>query len=292
LKYKKMQALLRSILSTIIVISVASCSATPSTIESPPNNSRYSIEQDRAPSGAIDVSALPEVFPEPVNRTLAGNRSPYVVLGKTYVILPTEEGYSERGVASWYGEKFHGHKTSNGEIFSMYEVSAAHKSLPIPSFLRVTNLDNNRSIVVRVNDRGPFHGERIIDLSYAAAVKLGYADRGTARVQLDAITVKGSSRDKMTLEDQISNPETLGNSKQVEQFLQVGAFSDINTAQAVSNKLKGMTDRPIFIRSITNSTNDVFHRVRIGPINDPIEIQQLTERLVAAKFGRPYTISR
>jgi rare lipoprotein A len=292
LKYKKMQALLRSILSTIIVISVASCSATPSTIESPPNNSRYSIEQDRAPSGAIDVSAVPEVFPEPVNRTLAGNRSPYVVLGKTYVILPTEEGYSERGVASWYGEKFHGHKTSNGEIFSMYEVSAAHKSLPIPSFLRVTNLDNNRSIVVRVNDRGPFHGERIIDLSYAAAVKLGYADRGTARVQLDAITVKGSSRDKMTLEDQISNPETLGNSKQVEQFLQVGAFSDINTAQAVSNKLKGMTDRPIFIRSITNSTNDVFHRVRIGPINDPIEIQQITERLVAAKFGRPYTISR
>ena len=287
-----MQALLRSILSTIIVTSVASCSSTPSTIESPPTNSRYSIEQDRAPSGAIDVSAVPEVFPEPVNRTLAGNRSPYVVLGKTYVILPTEEGYSERGVASWYGEKFHGHKTSNGEIFSMYEVSAAHKSLPIPSFLRVTNLDNNRSIVVRVNDRGPFHGERIIDLSYAAAVKLGYADRGTARVQLDAITVKGSSRDKMTLEDQISTPETLGNSKQVEKFLQVGAFSDINTAQAVSNKLKGMTDRPIFIRSITNSTNDVFHRVRIGPINDPIEIQQITERLVAAKFGRPYTISR
>ena len=287
-----MQALLRSILSTIIVTSVASCSSTPSTIESPPTNSRYSIEQDRAPSGAIDVSAVPEVFPEPVNRTLAGNRSPYVVLGKTYVILSTEEGYSERGVASWYGEKFHGHKTSNGEIFSMYEVSAAHKSLPIPSFLRVTNLDNNRSIVVRVNDRGPFHGERIIDLSYAAAVKLGYADRGTARVQLDAITVKGSSRDKMTLEDQISTPETLGNSKQVEKFLQVGAFSDINTAQAVSNKLKGMTDRPIFIRSITNSTNDVFHRVRIGPINDPIEIQQITERLVAAKFGRPYTISR
>lgn len=287
-----MQALLRYILSPIVAISVASCSSTPSTTESPPNNSRYSIEQDRAPSRGIDISAIPEVFPEPVNRTLAGNRSPYVVLGKTYVVLPTEEGYSERGVASWYGEKFHGHKTSNGEMFSMYEVSAAHKSLPIPSFLRVTNLDNNRSIVVRVNDRGPFHGERIIDLSYAAAVKLGYADRGTARVQLDAITVEGSSRDKMTLEDQIYNPETLGKSNQIEKFLQVGAFSDINTAQAVSNKLKGMTDRPIFIRSITNSTNDVFHRVRIGPINDPIEIQQITQRLVAAKFGRPYTISR
>ncbi|HBQ01515.1 MAG TPA: septal ring lytic transglycosylase RlpA, partial [Gammaproteobacteria bacterium] len=120
---------------------------------------------------------------------MAGNRSPYTVLGKTYTVLPTERGYSERGVASWYGEKFHGHKTSNGEVFDMYMASAAHKSLPIPSFLRVTNLDNNRSLIVRVNDRGPFHGDRIVDLSYAAAMKLGYAERGTARVHLESIVV-------------------------------------------------------------------------------------------------------
>ncbi len=116
------------------------------------------------------------------------------VLGKSYNVMDTEAGYSERGVASWYGGKFHGHKTSNGEVFDMYLASAAHKSLPIPSFLKVTNLDNNRSIIVRVNDRGPFHGDRLVDLSYAAAVKLGYADRGTARVQLDAIIANGDSR--------------------------------------------------------------------------------------------------
>ena len=160
----------------------AACGSAP-----PEPSSRYTLAQDRAPSRAMDPDSIPDVIPGPVRRTGAGNRSPYTVLGRTFTVLPTEEGYSARGVASWYGEKFHGHKTSNGEIFDMYKVSAAHTSLPIPSFLRVTNLENNRSIVVRVNDRGPFHGDRIIDLSYAAAVKLGYADRGTARVQLKAL---------------------------------------------------------------------------------------------------------
>ena len=161
----------------------AACGSAP-----PEPSSRYTLAQDRAPSRAMDPDSIPDVIPGPVRRTSAGNRSPYTVLGRTFTVLPTEQGYSARGVASWYGEKFHGHKTSNGEIFDMYKVSAAHTSLPIPSFLRVTNLENNRSIVVRVNDRGPFHGDRIIDLSYAAAVKLGYADRGTARVQLEALT--------------------------------------------------------------------------------------------------------
>ena len=153
---------------------LAACSSAPAPTP-PSSSSRYSIEQDRAPSGHLDIASIPEVVPEPFARTLAGNRSPYTVLGKTYHVMVTEDGYNERGIASWYGEKFHGHKTSNGEVFDMYKVSAAHKSLPIPSFLRVTNLDNNRSLVVRVNDRGPFHGDRIVDLSYAAALKLGYA---------------------------------------------------------------------------------------------------------------------
>ena len=181
---------INSIISICALLLLASCSSSPTPTAS--GNSRYSIQQDRAPGGNLDLASIPEVVPEAVTRTMAGNRSPYTVLGKTYHVLATEQGYSERGVASWYGEKFHGHKTSNGEIFDMYLASAAHKSLPIPSFLRVTNLDNNRSIVVRVNDRGPFHGERLVDLSYAAALKLGYADRGTARVQLDAIVASGA----------------------------------------------------------------------------------------------------
>ena len=127
---------------------LAACSSAPTATTA--NSSRYSIQQDRGPTGAVDIAAIPEVIPVPISRTLAGNGSPYTVLGKSYRVLPTEQGYRERGVASWYGEKFHGHKTSNGEVFDMYQVSAAHKSLPIPSFLRVTNLDNNRSIVFYV----------------------------------------------------------------------------------------------------------------------------------------------
>ena len=181
-----------------VFLAVMACSSAPAPEQAAesPNKGRYSISQDRAPTRIVDLSVIPEVIPQPLNRTMAGNRSPYTVLGKSYQVLPTEEGYFERGVASWYGEKFHGHKTSNGEVFDMYQVSAAHKSLPIPSFLRVTNLDNNRSIVVRVNDRGPFHGDRVIDLSYAAALKLGYADRGTARVQLESIVATGAFRDR------------------------------------------------------------------------------------------------
>jgi rare lipoprotein A len=222
---------------------------------------------------------------------MAGNRSPYTVFGDTYHVLPTEEGYSESGVASWYGEKFHGHKTSNGEIFDMYKVSAAHKSLPIPSFLKVTNLNNNRSIVVRVNDRGPFHGDRIVDLSYAAALKLGYAKIGTARVQLDAIIVSGMERERILVQKSSPNGEELKLSAPSNKYLQVGAFSELVRAQEVSNRLREMTNRPVIIREVISQSSGVLHRVRIGPVNDETEIRRLTQSLVAADLGSPYTVT-
>jgi rare lipoprotein A len=221
---------------------------------------------------------------------MAGNRSPYTVLGKTYSVMASEDGYSERGVASWYGEKFHGHKTSNGEVFDMYLASAAHKALPIPSFLRVTNLDNNRSIVVRVNDRGPFHGDRLIDLSYAAAVKLGYADRGTARVQLDAIVPRGDSNRTIASSNSTTVLDT-GNSAAAEKYLQVGAYSRRDSAEEVSSKLRRLTNRPVFIRSIQTVNNGTMHRVRIGPVNDISEIDNLSRQVVAANLGSPYTVT-
>ena len=125
-------------LMAILAVIDACSSASPPPAKNP-NADRYSIMRDRAPEKPIDIINIPEVVPEPVIRTIAGNRSPYTVLGKSYFVLPSEEGYSERGIASWYGEKFHCHKNSNGEVFDMYQVSAANKSLPIPSFLRVTN---------------------------------------------------------------------------------------------------------------------------------------------------------
>lgn len=143
-------------------------------------------EPDTVPADIPDVDAIPEptVRSEPKSRY--GNRS-YSVLGKRYQVLDSAEGYDETGMASFYGNKFHGRRTSNLEVYDMYAMTAAHKTLPLPSYARVTNLDNGKSIVVRVNDRGPFHPGRIIDLSYAAAVKLGYRDQGTARVEVKGL---------------------------------------------------------------------------------------------------------
>jgi rare lipoprotein A len=142
---------------------------------------------DRTPDYVPDVDCIPEpvVVAEP--RSQVGNRSPYTVLGKQYKVLDRPHGYVEQGIASYYGSKFHGRRTSNMEVYDMYAFTAAHKTLPLPSFARVTNLENGKSVVVRVNDRGPFHDGRVIDLSYAAAVKLGIVARGTGRVEVRAL---------------------------------------------------------------------------------------------------------
>lgn len=144
-------------------------------------------ESDTVPEYVPDVDAIPEPEVRDEPRSRAGNKS-YSVLGKRYQVLDSAHGYAEEGLASYYGNKFHGRRTSSQEVYDMYAFTAAHKTLPLPSFARVTNLDNGRSIVVRVNDRGPFHAGRVIDLSYAAAVKLGYRDQGTARVRVEALT--------------------------------------------------------------------------------------------------------
>lgn len=144
---------------------------------------------DSAPAGLPDVDLIPEPEVRNEPRARYGNRSPYVVLDKSYTVLPSAEGYDETGIASFYGNKFHGRRTSSLEVYDMYAFSAAHKTLPLPSFARVTNLANGKSVIVRVNDRGPFHDGRIIDLSYAAAVKLGVDRAGTARVEVRGLSV-------------------------------------------------------------------------------------------------------
>src|SRR5690606_8551265 len=150
--------------------------------------------KDSVPDHLPDVDAIPEpeVVAEP--RSRYGNRSPYKVLGKSYKVRDSAEGYGETGMASYYGNKFHGRRTSNLEVYDMYAFTAAHKTLPLPSFARVTNLDNGKSVVVRVNDRGPFHDGRIIDLSYAAAVKIGIRDRGTGRVEVVGLSPGENAR--------------------------------------------------------------------------------------------------
>jgi rare lipoprotein A len=148
---------------------------------------RYAMSSDAYPDNPPDVSQIPDAVPrvEPLSR--GGNRPVYEVWGKTYHVLPDARGYARQGTASWYGEKFHGYATSNGEIYDMYEMTAAHRSLPLPTYARVTSLENGRSVIVRVNDRGPFHNDREIDLSYAAAARLDILERGTGRVKVEAI---------------------------------------------------------------------------------------------------------
>lgn len=219
--------------------------------------SRYSMEHDVGPKGDFDASHVPDATPiwEPISRQ--GNRSPYVVRGVKYHIVDTSKGFVESGIASWYGLKFHGELTSNGETYNMYAMSAAHKNLPIPSYVKVTNLDNNKQVVVRVNDRGPFHKGRIIDLSYAGATKLGYANKGTARVKIELIRPeKGMMTDSTTgliIQDQVAY------------FIQVAAFSLKDSADKVLGQLQVVKDLPeVFIGSASVGDN-VVHRVRVGP---------------------------
>jgi len=151
------------------------------------NQSRYQQKHDSSPSRLPSASELQDATPRAEPHSRGGNRD-YQVFGKHYQVLKTAENFNQSGIASWYGRKFHGHLTSNGEIYDMYAMSAAHKNLPIPSYVKVVNNDNGRTVIVRVNDRGPFHQDRIIDLSYSAAHKLDMLKTGTANVSISAIT--------------------------------------------------------------------------------------------------------
>lgn len=294
----------RLFLLSLSLALLAACRSAPVPPESSApvaNAGRYSISQDRAPSAPLDPSQIREVVPVPLNRTMAGNRSPYTVNGRTYRVLQTEEGFQQTGMASWYGEKFHGHDTSNGEVFDMYQVSAAHVSLPIPSFARVTNLENQRSIIVRVNDRGPFHNDRIIDLSYAAAWKLGFSDKGTALVHVESIvpgrqnvilaanTASSATSSAATSVSAASGSTAAASSGR--RYLQAGAFSDLVAAQRLSDRLRGLTGTDVVIRSVqAENSGQPLHRVRVGPISDAGEIERITNLMRSANLGQPYVV--
>jgi len=171
---------LQQLATSVMIISILSaCTVTPS---------RYKIHQDVAPSRLPSANEVKNIKPLNIPYSRGGNKD-YTVRGISYQVRDTHHNYQQSGIASWYGSKFHGHLTSNGEIYDMYGLSAAHKSLPIPSFAKITNLDNNKHTIVRINDRGPFHPQRLIDLSYGAAFKLGVLEHGTANVKIESITV-------------------------------------------------------------------------------------------------------
>ncbi len=225
----------------------------------------------------VDVSRIPDAKPKVEPLSKYGNQ-PYHVFGKKYEVMPSSKNYVARGTASWYGTKFNHHKTSNGENYDMLAMTAAHKSLPLPTYVEVTNLENGRRIIVRVNDRGPFSGNRLIDLSYAAAKKLGMIQHGTARVEVRAInptTEPSFSRAVYYAKNKIhSSLHLANNTKNI--YLQVGAFQNKSNAIKLRNQLLALISSPV---KIIQSLDNHLYRVQIGPIQDETMMASINKRL-------------
>ncbi|GGL97273.1 endolytic peptidoglycan transglycosylase RlpA [Pseudomonas asuensis] len=307
---------------------IASCSSQPpqkpptyGSIAGPGSYSRP--HKDGAPWWDVDISRIPDAVPMPNYGPIKNN--PYTVLGKTYFPLNDATSYRVTGTASWYGTKFHGQATANGETYDLYGMTAAHKTLPLPSYVRVTNLDNGKSVIVRVNDRGPFYSDRVIDLSFAAAKKLGYAETGTAHVRVEgidpaqwwaqqgrpmpmvlaqpqrAVTAPAPVKPQAVATVETYNPPPQQHAAPVVPleidskknasaqagglYLQVGAFANPDAAELLKDKLSELTAAPVFISSVVRN-QQTLHRVRLGPIGTQGEASQLQNTVRLANLGQ------
>jgi rare lipoprotein A len=249
----------------------------------------------RIPDLPGDAVPRPEPRSKYGNGRDLGNGPQYEVLNKTYTVMPSSAGYQERGVASWYGKKFHGNLTSNREVYDMYEMTAAHKTLPLPTYVRVRNLRNNKSIVVRVNDRGPFVHNRIIDLSYTAALKLDMIRDGTSLVEVTAISFDepaGAGGDRPTRVStpapRAETPAQVATTTRI--FVQVGAFGD---RQNAARRLALLSQSGIGNAVVHEDTSSspTLYRVRIGPVADVIQYDLLVEELAGLGVNDPYLIT-
>lgn len=236
------------------------------------------LQTDGPPSFPVNVNNIPDAVPKYEPRSLYGNPSYYEVDGKFYHVLRSANGYNQRGIASWYGRKFNGKLTSSHEPYNMLAMTGASRVLPIPTYVRVTNLENGRSTVVKINDRGPFARNRIIDLSYAAAKKLGYAKKGTALVQVTAIDIEHPETNSST--QFLKNPKL---------YLQLGAFTEFANAKHLAEKVKVYTNKPIMIRE-SNYHHSLFYRVLIGPLQGVGESDLLQSKLEKDGLGRAFTV--
>ena len=221
----------------------------------------------------VNIDAIPDAVPKAEPRSARGNPPFYDVYGQRYFVLPAATGYLERGVASWYGPTFHGGNTSSGEQYDMYGMTAAHKTLPLPTYARVTNLKNGKSIVVRINDRGPFVANRLIDLSYTAAAKLDMLREGTTLVEVRALT-PGVPDD--LARSAASPPPAL--------YVQAGAFADIQNAHRALDKLLGAGLANAFLVPPVPGRS-LLYRLRLGPVASVADFDQLAQRVAA--LGMP-----
>ncbi|USD31863.1 MULTISPECIES: septal ring lytic transglycosylase RlpA family protein [Vibrio] len=254
---------LLSILCAVILL--AGCSSTPS--------QRYTIDDDIAPNSPISVDHIEDANPQYEPYSLGGN-SDYTLRGEKYKIIREPQGFTQEGMASWYGKKFHGHLTSNGEVYDMYSMSAAHKTLPIPSYVKVTNKDNGKTAIVRVNDRGPFHEGRIIDLSFAAATKLDVIRTGTANVAIEVISV--------------GKPTEAHKQKALPKFVvQVASSQHEDRVRTLAQDLS----QTLSVKSYVNSDKNI-HRVFLGPFDDYMLTQKALEQVKLMGYSSAFIKSQ
>lgn len=240
-----------------------------------------------------DVSHVPDAVPRAEPRSRGGNPDSYVVFGKRYHTLASSRGFTERGIASWYGRKFHGRRTSNGEVYDMYSMSAAHKHLPIPTYVEVTNLENGRRVLVRVNDRGPFHENRIIDLSYAAASRIGMLGKGTALVEIRAVEPGGPPAPASTRLAQAPAAAAPASGPAVPRtpriYLQAGAFSSSGNAERLRRQLEQGLARSVRVIPATIGS-DAMHRVQVGPLASVDIADQVSTQLHRLGIAEPLVV--
>jgi rare lipoprotein A len=280
----------------VILLGLVSCSKqnkAPSpyhNIDTSNEDENYRAQKDGPPQDTRSYSynnkpATLANYPE-LPRSRSGNSKSYTVLGKTYYVLPTNKNFVQCGKASWYGNKFHGRHTASGEIYDMHKFSAAHTTLPIPVFMKVTNLENGKSIVVRVNDRGPFHHDRIIDLSYAAATALGIAGQGLGNVEVRSLDYKGASACHSGAGGEMASPSYTEEQNIVyanDYYIQVGAFLSMENLVKMKNKLKKNSIGPTVVHQF-RKFGKIIHRLRIGPLHKQHQVNSLAKQLDNAGF--------
>ncbi len=272
---------MKKLFTQLIIVSFAlllvSCSS-KKPASSSDNVGRYKQAKDAPPAKNVNVHNIPSAIPKDEPYSRYGNPASYVVFGKTYHVWDTHVGYEEDGLASWYGTKFHGYSTSSGEPYDMYQMSAAHKHLPIPSYAKVTNTKNNRSVIVKVNDRGPFHQDRIIDLSYAAAAQLGIIDTGTGHVRVESIDASGVQNHEPTPVIPIGN----------EIYLQVAAFNSFDSAHKLAQDIKSHSNKEVHV----HEQGDLF-RVHVGPFANEYDAHAYKDTTLASlNLAKAFVVKR
>lgn len=285
----------------VALLVLAGCSSTPkrdtlepaSSAASGPVSKRgggYYLDDGPGDNPPSNLAALPDATPrhEPLRKA---NMRPYVALGKSYTPMTALESYKERGIASWYGRRYHGQKTASGEIYDMYAMTAAHPILPLPSYVRVTNIKNGKSVVVRVNDRGPFHSDRLIDLSYTAAYKIGVLGGGSAWVEVESILPgREFTAQVLTNPPTATNILTTATDNASGIYLQLGAFSVYDNADNFLVRMRA--ELSSLADTLSISAKDGLFRVHAGPYADQTLAQQVADKIAQSLAIRPVLLVR